>query len=470
MADPTDLLPALAHNLPAAAAESAPRPDRGPRGVDAFTLEAPDADPNDLALQRWGVIAPPGAAGDAALEALAPLIQLRETEQSAKVKVYRNAPLQAGLTDAFRWKNDVWQQEEESERPRYLLLVGDADQLSFELQHVLGNGAVVGRIHAPTLDGHAAYAQKVVRWAQRPSDAARPDALFFVADDDTEATSLGRSLLIEPCLELARAGKRFPAKDVVQLSAAETSSDFLRAADRPAPAVLLSVSHGLGPPRTGWADRVAQRRAQGALLVTGEGPAGQDRLVTAEHLHGKRFLPGGLWFCLACFGAGTPQTSAFQAWLSQLQAAGVYGDPELRLTSRLPAGTDPPFVAALPQVALANPEGPLAVIGHVDLAWTYGFTDRDHSRAERIFSSLQVMVRGSRAGVALDALMRTYRQVNNELTSMYEEIENARLWQRPSPIRPGDIARAFMVRNDLRGYILLGDPAVRLPLAAASAA
>ncbi|HEU4728357.1 MAG TPA: hypothetical protein VFT22_10720 [Kofleriaceae bacterium] len=441
--------------------------------MDSFKLEAPDSDPNDLALQRWGIIAPAGPAGDAALAALAPLIRLREGEQAAKVKIYRNAPLQANLTDAFRWKNDIWQQEEESERPRYLVLVGDADQLSFELQHVLSSGALVGRVHAPTLDGYASYAEKVVRWAQRPSTEARPDALFFVTDDETEATAVGRALLIEPCLELARAGKRFPAREVTQLSTPQTALDFLRAAERPAPAVLLSVSHGLGPPQRGWADRGEQRRLQGALLVTGEGLTAQDRLVTAEHLQGRPFLRGGLWFCLACFGAGTPRTSSFEPWLSQLQATADYADPAARLLDRLPTGNDPPFVAALPQMALANPDGPLAVIGHVDLAWTYGFTDREQptqSRAARIFSSIQVMVRGSRAGVALGALMRSYRQVNDELTDMYEEIEKARLWQRPNPIRPGELARAFMVRNDLRGYILVGDPAVRLPLAAAPAA
>lgn len=473
MADPLDLAPALAHNLPAAAAQDPPPPARVPREVDAYTLEALDADPNDLKLQRWGVIAPAGPAGDAALEALSPLLRLRETEQAAKVKIYRDAPLQASIEDAFRWKNDIWQQEEESERPRYLLLVGDADQLSFELQHVLGNGALVGRVHAATLDDHAAYSNKVVYWAERPGDAVRPDALFFVADDDSDATSLGRSLLVEPCLNLARSATRFPARQIAQLAAAATASDFVRAAERSSPAVLLSVSHGLGPPRRGWSQRTEQRALQGALLVSGDGPSPRDRLVTAEQLRGATFLPGGLWFCLACFGAGTPQESAFQPWLSRLKAAAAYADAVSGLVERLPAVGDPPFVAAMPQAALASPGGPLAVIGHVDLAWTYGFVDRDQpsqSRAARIFSSIQVMVRGSRAGVALDALMRSYRQANDELVSLYDEQERARQWRRPDPVDPAHLARAFMARNDLRGYVLLGDPAVRLPLAGATAA
>jgi hypothetical protein len=74
------------------------------------------------------------------------------------------------------------------------------------------------------------------------------------------------------------------------------------------------------------------------------------------------------------------------------------------------------------------------------------------------------MARGSRAGVALDALMRSYREVNDELLAGYHAEEDARVWKRPSPVDPMQRGSAFMLRNDLRGYVLLGDPAARLPL------
>jgi helix-turn-helix protein len=121
----------------------------------------------------------------------------------------------------------------------------------------------------------------------------------------------------------------------------------------------------------------------------------------------------------------------------------------------------------MPKAALANPDGPLAVVGHVDLAWTYGFVDParpTQSRAARIFGAVQAMARGSRAGVALDALMRSYREVNDELLAGYQAEEDARVHGRPIPADPGHRAGAFMLRNDLRGYVLLGDPAARLPL------
>ncbi|XXY47236.1 hypothetical protein WME91_45255 [Sorangium sp. So ce269] len=235
--------------------------------------------------------------------------------------------------------------------------------------------------------------------------------------------------------------------------------------------MLLSVSHGLGRPRRGWASVDHQRALQGALLVGHHGSSAP--LLTAEMLQSTPFLPGGLWFCLACFGAGTPMASAFYPWLSALAREGASTSHVQRVLESLPQGGERPFLAALPQAALRNPQGPLAVIGHLDLAWTYGFVDPSRttqSRASRIFSSIQVMARGNRAGVALDALMRSYREVNDELLSGYHAEEDARVWNRPSPVNPVQRSSAFMLRNDLRGYVLLGDPAARLPLKGSKAA
>jgi hypothetical protein len=174
-----------------------------------------------------------------------------------------------------------------------------------------------------------------------------------------------------------------------------------------------------------------------------------------------------MWLSLACFGAGTPATSAYHAWLTQLAREGAYGGSVEAVLRSLPASGQRPFVAALPQAALANPEGPLAVIGHVDLAWTYGFTSLkkpSESRRSRVLSSLDVMVRGSRAGVALEAIVRFYRETNDALTASYELEADARAEGRPDPTDRIERGHLWMLRNDLRGYVLLGDPAARLPL------
>ncbi|MFY0577892.1 hypothetical protein ACN28S_29420 [Cystobacter fuscus] len=67
-------------------------------------------------------------------------------------------------------------------------------------------------------------------------------------------------------------------------------------------------------------------------------------------------------------------------------------------------------------------------------------------------------------GVALDALMRSFRDVNDSLMSAYQERQEALEEERPDPIDPKLLGYLWMLRNDLRGYLLLGDPAVRLQL------
>jgi hypothetical protein len=86
------------------------------------------------------------------------------------------------------------------------------------------------------------------------------------------------------------------------------------------------------------------------------------------------------------------------------------------------------------------------------------------SRFEGIFSSL---VKGARSGNSYNELLRYLGNANYELTTMYNQ--EARAEATGKPIAP-DQARAkqranlWMLREDLAGYVLLGDPAARLPL------
>jgi len=469
LAHADDHRPVLEEGLPVEATWQAPRPRHGSR-ADVPTWAAVEADPNDLKQQRWGVIAPSGEEGDRLLEAIAPLVRLREEEQGAPARVYR---VDAAMDEAAsrRWTQRVYhtEQEPEQERPRYLLILGDLDQVSSELQQSLVHAAFVGRLHAGAAsgaagaDGYAAYAAKVVARSGGPAEYEAPDALFHAARDGTRATEIGYEALVRPCLESAEAWRKrgaLAAARVVELRGAAGGPEaLLDAAAGPRPSVLLSVSHGLGAPHGGWPSPEQQRAKQGALMLE------DGRLLDAETMARARFLPGGMWFCVACFGAGTPHASAFYPWLSVLAQAGVRtGRPEAVLEG-LPRGGDRAFIAAMPQAALANPEGPLAIIGHLDLAWTHSFQDPGFgSRASRMLSAVKALVQGGRAGVALEALMRFYREANDELMASYQAEEDARAWAKPDPTDRRARGDRWMLRNDLRGYVLLGDPAARLPL------
>jgi hypothetical protein len=102
----------------------------------------------------------------------------------------------------------------------------------------------------------------------------------------------------------------------------------------------------------------------------------------------------------------------------------------------------------------------------VDLAWTYSFfdlDDRPRRRPGRLMGVIQALLNRHRAGVAVRKLMRFFAEVNTELTAL----QDARA---PAGRGPIDDKRArrghlWMLRQDLAGYVLLGDPAVRLPIA-----
>jgi hypothetical protein len=123
-------------------------------------------------------------------------------------------------------------------------------------------------------------------------------------------------------------------------------------------------------------------------------------------------------------------------------------------------------LADLPQAALANEHGPLAVLGHLDLAWSYSFQDpgrRGATRYKRFQDVLRQMVSGSRAGIALHELLRTRRQLDQEM-AVRADAAAADSGNAEKALRLQDGHR-WMLRADLDGYVLLGDPAARLQLA-----
>jgi hypothetical protein len=151
------------------------------------------------------------------------------------------------------------------------------------------------------------------------------------------------------------------------------------------------------------------------------------------------------------------------------------------LLKGLPREGDRPFIAALPQAVLANPDGPLAFIGHVDLAWTYSFSDLDSgvatNRPGKFVSIVTELLKGSRCGIGFSSLMQAFVAANTDLSTLYVRQAGAQTSASGKAVQPTAAAgemplevrrsHLWMLRQDLCGYVLLGDPAVRLPIASA---
>lgn len=451
----------LSEGLPDEAAVQTPAEEEG----EFLGFPQTDKDPNDLLAQRWGLIVPEGDDGDRLEQIMAPLIAFRKEQQDGKDPIVFRAPAGMSAEQAGDWWANVYNDEKIDlrDRPRYLLILGDANQISWEAHQRFASSAFVGRLAFPKESGYEAYMHKLLayeRAARKGQQKVR--AVFHTVRDGTLATATGYRGLMSPTVAVAKEGlgkNEFQVSEIVDLNENNNVSpeDFLRTAALRDPTMLFSISHGLGMSKD-TADE-ERRRFQGAMSFGG------GKKITADDVAAKPFLPGGAWFFFACFSAGTPAKTAYEHWLQSLKDAGMkvkQSDIDAVLTSLAQES----FVAALPQAALANPDGPLAVMGHVDLAWTFSFQDGSKKfRPSRFHGIFQGLVDHSRVGCSFYDLQRVFVDANADLTNMINEDERAR--QRNTPLadaatRPLKKAGLWMLRQDLTAYVLLGDPAARL--------
>ncbi len=529
--DSERLEPVLPQGLSPQLLDGAPAPHVPsiPASRQAFGDQTRDA--SLLAERRWGLVLPAAEPlRGQLLSAMEPLIRVRAAQQGIdSATLLRElsyiAPADPYLPPprAVDWyrhtiaesDSDDSQRRSELERPDYLLVLGDLHQVSENITSVLCSyGHFVGRLAfsdeagQPRLAEYRQYAEKAAAAADRdgpaPDDEEDDDergepsrvaeglkprrARLHYVSDGSDATELAHELLLSPLISrLGQAGKKGSAQDLnsMQAAALYNSDDLLNSARALSSSVLFTVSHGYGGPRGGYGSPAEQRRQQGALTFASTAP-GRGRRLSGDDLRALRtpFLPGGVWFMLACYGAGTPAESQFYHWLASRRDR---LDDEARWVLRslpAPAQRQPdshPFVAALPQAALAQPDGPLALIGHLDLAWSYSFVDSPESgEAERErgdydhFETLvRSLLRGARVGSALTTLLRKRRSAEQSLLRRYDAQRRAQFQPSdggseaatdPERSPPVDMAlrRHWMTRQDLIGYVLLGDPAARL--------
>lgn len=436
----------------------------GRQTVEDGVLRDDMEDPQNLPKQGWGVVVTDDKNGDALLAAIEELRDVRKDQQGRDVKVYR---VRAGMNAeaAARWKRDVYWNSNvcREERPRYLLILGDLDGVSLDFQQIVGADTYIGRLAFPHIEDYEAYVKKLLSWEKTPSGESRGRAMFYTVKDGTKPTSTAARKLVSPlvdsCLQSQKYGT-FGGCDIVDIPYEYGSKDpltpLLNQVSDPRPGLLFSVSHGLGPPRGGFDSPDERRALQGAMCFD------NGKLLAGADVVGQTFLPGGIWFMLACYGGATPAASAYHRWLKVLRQNKAYQESADAVLEGLPRAGERPFVAALPQSVLANPGGPLAVVAHADLAWACAYDDMGspQNHTERFAGLVSGIVRANRVGTAFHDLYRFFGETNTELSTRYDGdveskerdwiVERSRLW---------------MLRNDLAGYLLLGDPAARLPLA-----
>ncbi len=436
----------------------------------AFRVLPEYGDGSDIKQSGWGLIFPAQADPaqvDAILQALEPLIRLREEQMGHPVKIYRGS-------DGLRWWQPTGENKTRPETknewlarhgagpapvdptivPYYLLIVADPLSIPFQFQYELDVQYAVGRIYFTGLADYARYASSVVEAESGRVRLPRKATFFGVANPDDRATGLSASHLIKPLSVYV--SDRSQQHNLGWESALVAPED----ADRQAlksllggsqtPALLFTASHGIDfPYRHG-----DQLRYQGAIVCRDwKGPRTEkvtrQHYLAAEDITDDHNLLGSIVFHFACFGGGTPE------WDEYAIARGI---SQKRLAHR-------PFLAALPTRLLAHPNGgALAVVAHIDRAWTYSFRWGQIEEQNTAFQGILFeLMRGRQVGLALESMNDRYSTIATQLSNSLQDLKFA---QQPSANLLARVAFEYTANNDSRGYAILGDPAVRLPLVA----
>lgn len=404
----------------------------------------PARDPFDPRVGKWAAIVLREDAA-AAKEALAPLLELRTSEGVAFdetgpcpgfVVIDRPA-----ADKPFLWEEAL--REAAGAPPHHLLLVGGPERFPFGVVSWWSARRIVGVLDLAddplgVLSWAAVhrYAGKVRDCATEHSARSR-QALVYAFRSDA-ATRRSYDKLATPLLHyLTEQTQRLPVgaqSPLSLLGEAATTRNLLDMLRTERPALVFTCTHGLEYP--------TDQRLWGALTsIDHTEPRGCP--LSAESVVGQPFAEGGVVFAFACFSAGIPGKSAVMETLSPDHAEPM----------------QVPRIAPLPRFVLGQDRGPLAFIGHVDRATTSSFAGFDGAAAFEDLADFVLAGLGT-VGQGMSTFWEAAARASHDLVTVLKPDAGSTSQQKVA---------AWVRQIDTAGWLLLGDPCIRLfPRTAAS--
>ncbi len=412
----------------------------------------------------WGVIFAAAAPG-ALREALKELLDLRRSQAGRKRSTYYREffgadgyrPGETAQRFLARWDASSGLANPEK-MPYYLLIVGDPAEIPFEFQYGLDIQYAVGRIYFETLEEYARYARSVVlsetRHAEGSFNLPNRLAFFAVQNPGDRATKLNLDYIAAPLIKaLPEAAPNWDVQSFVAEQATKAKLEQLLGGAQ-TPALLFTSSHGIqfNP------DNPDQPSLQGALVCQDWQGQSQtifpapDAWYSAADVPEEGNLLGTIVVSIGEFTAGTPRMTTFPAYRKGYEQK-----------------AEQPFLARLPQRLLSHSQGgALAMLAHVDDGWANVLSDteaqfqREWTSDTGPFQKLMVrLMQGSTLGMAMEDLNRRYFTFWSTLA---DELVSINLGQQPRD--EAKLSIMMLLTFDARNYIIIGDPAVRLPVRA----
>jgi len=340
--------------------------------------------------------------------------------------------------------------------PYYLLFVGAPQKIPLNFLHLLDVEYAVGCLHFDKVEDYARYADSVIDYESSSSVPNEQIATFFATRHLFDmATQYSADLLATPLAygtpakdgqsdEEAIAGRvGFPSKAFIGDTAtkAALADIFCPPTGKKPTAFLFTASHGFGYKKP----HSQQHTNQGALLCQdwpGFGSMVPGHYYAANDLPDDARVHGMICFQFACYSLGTPGHDRF------------FHEPD-QSPKKI---AEQPFYAALPKALLSHRNGgALACIGHVDRAFAFSFLSPEAGPQLQPFrNAIGRILLGQPVGHAVKDFNERYAALSTELASLLEEIG------RGAKIPAEQLSKKWIGRNDAEGYMILGDPAVRL--------
>ncbi len=426
-------------------------------------------DPEKLQQAGWGLVFPyeseaSAPLANAILAQLAPLVAWR-CEQAGKryheplLGNLGYRPRESKLSFLARLRTATAGAVDPERLPYYLLLIGSPEQIPWNFQTHLDVQYAVGRLYFDDLAEYRRYAESVVRVEKQGSPRPRRVALWAPSNENDLASEQSCNQLVVPLFNGLQ--QAMPGLDVQTALRAQADRKTLRSwlGGSNTPSLLLTAAHGLEYE----ASDPLQYERQGGLVcaewpgASWSGPLAEDFFLTGDQLRREPGDASGLIaFCFSCYTGGCPKLDAY--------AHHREGKSHVLAPK--------PFVGGLPRALLGGlSEGSaLSVIAHVDRAWSLSFLPPGTRQQAPVLtadfqSALQRLCSGAPVGLAMEYFNQRYAELSTLLSERIDQWvqEQKRPTSTSSTALPEDLISLWTAHNDARDYVVLGDPAVRLP-------